>query len=450
MPTQKYPILIALLSFLILVGLVYPQTSTSPLILGTPSSITATATSIAGAVESWTMPTAIPQPNATIRSIICNSTNGLVSGSTFPIGTTTITCLATDSQEEFNTTQFKVTILPSKNQIVPILFSSNPMKIGETTTVSASISGLIFSDTNTTYSWNYNGLCPNFINPADVSSFSYAPTNVTSNCTFTISVSDLIGNTGMGNSTMLLVNQSNTKVSCPEFFNSQSTTCIANVTGYNPTDKIIFNTTSQTGSFNSSTCILSLKMCNITYTDTLAGSYTIKATYLGDLNNAKSSNTTTVIVDFSPTAVWGYQGVLPTVPTITTITNSSCYLISNFSQTSNATISINGINEKIIENSIAPTSASVTINNVSETLNLNAPTEFNTTPPLSVGLRNISWAPALHIITIGICPYQAPLATTTAITTIATTASSTILTTSILSTTVLAISALSSTSAPTT
>jgi hypothetical protein len=81
-------------------------------------------------------------------------------------------------------------------QMVPISISTNPITTGGSTTVSASVSGLVFS--NPTYSWGIEGTCPDFTNPGNVPSFTYMASNtgLTSSCIFTVSVSDVSGDTG--------------------------------------------------------------------------------------------------------------------------------------------------------------------------------------------------------------------------------------------------------------
>lgn len=84
-----------------------------------------------------------------------------------------------------------------------------------------------------------------------------------------------------------------------------SVTCTATVSGSNPIGKVTWSTNSSTGSFSSpNPSSLSSGSCSTTYTDTNAGSVTIKATYIGDSNNEPSSGITTLTVIGSVTTNW--------------------------------------------------------------------------------------------------------------------------------------------------
>jgi multisubunit Na+/H+ antiporter MnhB subunit len=91
-------------------------------------------------------------------------------------------------------------------QTVPVSIATNPITLNGSTTVSASVSGLVFS--NPAYLWSITG-CPDFVSPGSVSSFTYtaSATGLTSDCVFTVSVTDTYGNTGTGVSAALAVNQ---------------------------------------------------------------------------------------------------------------------------------------------------------------------------------------------------------------------------------------------------
>ena len=91
-------------------------------------------------------------------------------------------------------------------QTVPVSIATNPITLNGSTTVSASVSGLVFS--NPTYLWSITG-CPDFVSPGSVSSFTYtaSATGLAPDCVFTVSVMDAYGNTGTGVSTGLIVNQ---------------------------------------------------------------------------------------------------------------------------------------------------------------------------------------------------------------------------------------------------
>jgi hypothetical protein len=79
--------------------------TTPPAIAGTPADITAPATSAAGATVTYTTPTAADLVNGAV-SVGCLP----ASGSIFPLGTTTVTCTATDARLNSAHTTFHVTV----------------------------------------------------------------------------------------------------------------------------------------------------------------------------------------------------------------------------------------------------------------------------------------------------------------------------------------------------
>lgn len=93
-----------------------------------------------------------------------------------------------------------------------------------------------------------------------------------------------------------------TALSCgpPSPPTGHTVTCVATVTGVNPTGKVSFTTSSSTGSFSSASCTLaagpwpSVARCQVTYADPSTGSVTITASYSGDANNAASSGSATI------------------------------------------------------------------------------------------------------------------------------------------------------------
>jgi len=74
-----------------------------------PADITAVATGVSGAAVSFTAPTAIDE-DANLPSVTCNP----ASGSTFAVGTTTVTCSATDPDDSpaTVTATFNVSVIP--------------------------------------------------------------------------------------------------------------------------------------------------------------------------------------------------------------------------------------------------------------------------------------------------------------------------------------------------
>jgi ELWxxDGT repeat protein len=78
----------------------------APVISGVPSNLTAQAISPSGATATWTAPTALDNVNGAIPVACIPS-----SGSTFALGTTTVTCSAQDAVGNISAKQFLVTVV---------------------------------------------------------------------------------------------------------------------------------------------------------------------------------------------------------------------------------------------------------------------------------------------------------------------------------------------------
>ena len=79
--------------------------TTAPTISGMPADLTAEATSATGAAASWTAPTATDLVDGP-RPVTCSP----ASGSTFPVGTATVTCSAGDTRGNADSKGFTVTV----------------------------------------------------------------------------------------------------------------------------------------------------------------------------------------------------------------------------------------------------------------------------------------------------------------------------------------------------
>ena len=93
--------------------------------LTVPANITTTATSAAGAVVNYTAPSATDIVDTSV-TLACPSspTAGKTSGSTFPIGTTTVNCTATDDYSNVTSKSFTVTV---NNPPLPVVTATaNP------------------------------------------------------------------------------------------------------------------------------------------------------------------------------------------------------------------------------------------------------------------------------------------------------------------------------------
>jgi len=91
-----------------------PADTTPPVISGLPASITAEATGPNGAVASWPDPTA-SDPDDAAGTPICSPT----SGSTFPLGSTTVTCTSTDTHGNIGSASFTVTVVDTTAPWLP-------------------------------------------------------------------------------------------------------------------------------------------------------------------------------------------------------------------------------------------------------------------------------------------------------------------------------------------
>jgi hypothetical protein len=84
----------------------------TPPTLDLPDDITQNATSSSGATVTYTAPTATDVEDGPITPKCTSApTSELESGDTFPIGTTTVTCTATDSHNNTATASFKVNVV---------------------------------------------------------------------------------------------------------------------------------------------------------------------------------------------------------------------------------------------------------------------------------------------------------------------------------------------------
>ena len=89
--------------------------TTPPVLAGVPASITVNANTAGGAVVTFALPTA-SDPDDAAGPVTCTP----ASGSTFPIGTTTVTCSSTDTHGNTGSASFTVTVVPV-NMLVPVL-----------------------------------------------------------------------------------------------------------------------------------------------------------------------------------------------------------------------------------------------------------------------------------------------------------------------------------------
>lgn len=83
---------------------------------GVPANITTNATSSQGAVVTYIPPTVVDE-DSPLPAVTCSP----ASGSTFPIGATTVTCTATDSSGNSVSASFQVTVTSVSDQITNLI-----------------------------------------------------------------------------------------------------------------------------------------------------------------------------------------------------------------------------------------------------------------------------------------------------------------------------------------
>jgi YVTN family beta-propeller protein len=164
-----------------------PADTTPPVITNVPSNMTVGATSSAGAVVSYTLPTANDAVSG-IVPVICTP----LSGSVFPIGTTTVACMATDGAGNTATASFTVSVVDT----TPPVISNTPANM----TVEATSSvGALVSYTLPTANDAVSGVVPVICAPLSGSVFPIGTTTVA--CTAT----DGAGNTATASFTVSVV-----------------------------------------------------------------------------------------------------------------------------------------------------------------------------------------------------------------------------------------------------
>jgi len=88
---------------------------TTPPVITVPGSITVNATSPTGAVVTYSV--SATDPDDAVASVTCMP----ASGSTFPIGTTTVTCTATDTHGNTSSASFTVHVKGAAEQLADLL-----------------------------------------------------------------------------------------------------------------------------------------------------------------------------------------------------------------------------------------------------------------------------------------------------------------------------------------
>jgi hypothetical protein len=109
--------------------------TTAPVISGTPSDMTVEATSPAGAVATYTDPTATDLVDGPVTPVCVPA-----SGSTFPIATTLVTCTATDVHSNTSVSTFNIIVQDTTSPIASITFPNSGDHLQGTITITANAS----------------------------------------------------------------------------------------------------------------------------------------------------------------------------------------------------------------------------------------------------------------------------------------------------------------------
>ena len=159
--------------------------NTPPVISGTPANLTVQATAASGATVTYANPTATDAAGSPIP-VSCLP----LSGSTFPIGTTTVTCTATDTYGNSSQTSFTITV-----QNTPPVISGTPANL---TVQATAASGATVTYANPTATDAAGSPIPVSCLPLSGSTFPIGTTTVT--CTAT----DTVGNSSQSTFTVLV------------------------------------------------------------------------------------------------------------------------------------------------------------------------------------------------------------------------------------------------------
>jgi hypothetical protein len=166
-----------------------------PLLAGVPAALTAPATSAAGAVVTFTLPTATDQVDG-VRPVVCTP----ASGSTFPPGATTVRCSASDTRGNSGSAGFVVTVT---DQTPPVLTVPAPITAEAQGPGGA---GVVYA---VSASDNVDGLVTPSCAPASGSTFPLGTTTV--GC----SAADAEGNTARASFTVTVVDTTPPELNLP-------------------------------------------------------------------------------------------------------------------------------------------------------------------------------------------------------------------------------------------
>jgi len=150
-----------------------PQSDTTAPIISGLNNLTITASSSSGAIATFN-PTATDDVDGTVP-VICAP----ASGSIFPLGTTTVTCTASDNAGNIATGKFTVTVIYAWSGFLQPINQdgSSIFKLGSTIAVKFQLTGVSSGVQNATAKFSYVKISNKVANGAMKSSTTAAPTS---------------------------------------------------------------------------------------------------------------------------------------------------------------------------------------------------------------------------------------------------------------------------------
>ncbi len=243
------------------------QDKTAPVISGVPDDIAVEADALGGSNVTYTMPTA---SDAVDGSVSVSATKA--SGSLFPVGTTTVTFIATDKAGNEATTSFKVTV----NDTTPPVISGVPSDIVAEAT---SGDGAVVTFASPTASDLVDGTVSVTCTPASGSTFALGDTTVT--CT----AKDVHGNTATKAFTVTVQDTTAPTLTLPTNITTFATSAAGAVVAFSATasDLIDGDVSVSCSPSSGSTFAIGTTTVNCTAKDahgnTVAGSFTVTVKY---------------------------------------------------------------------------------------------------------------------------------------------------------------------------
>ena len=201
--------------------------TTAPLFSAGPADQTLEAASADGTVATFAAPTAVDLVDGD-RAVSCVSGSGLGSGSTFPLGTTTVTCVASDTRGNTSDQTFTVKVSDTIAPLVGVLENLTPEATGP--------DGAVVSFTAPTATDAVSGSPAVTCDPASGSTFA-----IDTVATITCSATDSSRNTGSSTFTVVVHDSTGPALAVPANITEEATGpdgATASWTGVSATDLV--------------------------------------------------------------------------------------------------------------------------------------------------------------------------------------------------------------------